>query len=158
MRERFWNWFGSVAGLQVIALVALCLLVAGAFALGMIVAQAQQPLPPPPLQAQPNVPPDADLPVRGTFGAIDRIEGNTIRLRDPRSGRVWTVRAGDQTVIENGPRRPIPFQALRPGQRVFVIGSPGANNFDATFIGVVLGEKQFYLTPARLPHCEDCFH
>lgn len=154
MRERFWNWFGSVAALQAIALVALCLLVAGAFGLGAIMAQAR-PLPPPPQFGMP--PPEARGQMRGTFGAIDRIEGNVIQLRDPRSGRVWSVRTGRDTVIEFGPRRPIPLNALRPGQRVFVVGAPDSNEFDAKFIGVVPGQGQRFAPPARLPICQDCW-
>ncbi len=154
MRERFGNWFSSVAALQVVAVIALCLLVAGAFGLGVLVAQAR-PLPPPPPMGMPPV--EAQAPMRGTFGAIDRIDGNVIHLRDPRSGRVWSVRTGRDTVIEFGPRRPIPLHALRPGQRVFVVGAPGANEFDAKFIGVVLGQGQRFLPPARLPVCEDCW-
>ena len=154
MRERFLNWSKGVGALQVIAVIALCLLIASAFGLGIIVSRARairQPAPQgmPPLEAQ--------MPMRGTFGAIVGIDGNIIRLRDPRSGRVWTVRAGRDTVIEFGPRRPIPLNALRPGQRVFVVGSPDSNELDAKFIGVVLGQGQQFLRPAQAPACLDCW-
>jgi hypothetical protein len=154
MRERFLNWVSGINALQTIAVLMVCLLVAGAFALGMVVARARQPLPPPPLQSLPE--PDARAPQRGAYGAIDRIEGNVIRLRDPRNGRVWSVRAGNETVIEFGARQRIPLQALRPGLRVFVVGAPQANGFDASFIGVVMGQGQRFLMPARPGICEDC--
>ncbi|MBI4672155.1 MAG: hypothetical protein HY741_10875 [Chloroflexi bacterium] len=153
MRERFLSWSKSVAALQTIALIVLCLLLASAFGLGVIVAQVNYPPPLPPLGMPPR---NAPAPVRGTFGAIDRIDGNVIRLRDPRNGRTWLVRTGRDTVIESGPRRPIPLNALRPGQRVFVVGSPGSNEWDAQFIGVVYGQGQQFVPPAQLPVCEDC--
>lgn len=156
MWERFLNWVSGTAVLQAIALAAVCLLVAGAFGLGIIVAHARPPQPPP-ISAPSDAPPDARVPAHGTYGSIDRIDGNVIRLRDPRSGRIWFVRASNKTVIESGPRRPIPLQALRPGQRVFVVGSPDANGLDASFIGVVLGQGQRYLAPAQAPTCEGCF-
>jgi hypothetical protein len=155
MWERFFKWVSGVAALQAIAIAAVCLLVIGAFGLGIIVAQARPPLPP--VSAPSDVPPDVRVPAHGTYGSIDRIDGNVIRLRDPRSGRIWSVRASSKTVIEFGPRRPIPLQALRPGQRVFVVGSANANELDASFIGVVLGQGQRYLAPAPAPTCEGCF-
>lgn len=153
MRERFLHWLSGITTLQAIAVLMVCLLVAGAFSLGMIVARARQPqAPPPPLMPEP----DALAPQRGTYGAIDRIEGNVIRLRDPRSGQLWSVRAGNETVIEFGPRRRIPLQALRPGQRVFVVGAPQPNGFDASFIGVVVGQGQYYIVPVHQQLCKDC--
>lgn len=153
MRERFLHWVTGVKALQALAVLLVCLLVAGAFGLGMIVARARQPLPRPPA-AVPG--PDALAPQRGTYGAIDRIEGNVIRLRDPRSGQTWSVRTGNETVIEFGPRRRIPLQALRPGQRVFVVGAPQSNGFDASFIGVVVGQGQYYIVPVQRQICKDC--
>lgn len=155
MRERFLNWLNSVAALQAMVIVALCVLVAGAFSLGIIVAQARRTSPRLPVQTQPNYSNAAPLPQRGTYGAIDQIEGNTIRLRDPRSGHVWSVRANKQTIIRFGERRQIPLQALRPGQRVFIVGAPDANEFDATFIGVVVGQGQRYVLPP-MPMCVAC--
>lgn len=140
-----------------IALLMACLLVTGAFGLGVIVASARPSPDMPTFAAPPGMmPPEAQGPVRGTFGAIDRIDGNVIHVRDPRSGRMWSVRAGDDTVIESGARRPIPFQALRPGQRVFVVGSPDSNELDAKFIGVVLGQGQRFVMPGEMPLCTDC--
>lgn len=153
MRERFVHWFAGVSTLQALAAVLMCLLVAGAFGLGMVVARARQPALTRPQEMNA---PDAYAPRRGTYGAIDQIEGNIIRLRDARSGRVWTVRAGNDTVIEFGPRRRIPLKALRPGQRVFVVGASEANGFDAKFIGVVVGQGQYYIAPAPFEVCEDC--
>lgn len=153
MRERFLHWLESIPALQTIAVLLVCLLVAGAFGLGAVVARARRPLPPPP-QAIPDT--TLPAPQRGTYGAIDRIEGNIIRLRDPRSGRTWAVRAGSETVIQFGPRKRIPLQQLRPGQRVFVVGAPQANGFDASFIGVVVGQGQYYIAPAPQPLCENC--
>ena len=144
MRERFLKWFSSIGALQVIAVLLVCMLIAAAFGLGMVVARARVPRFVAP-QTAPMPVPDA----RGTYGAIDRIEGNIIRLRDPRSGRTWFVRAGSDTIIEFGPRRRIPLQALRPGQRVFVVGAPQENGFDAKFIGVVVGQGQRFVLPAR---------
>lgn len=154
MRERFLHWLASVSALQMIAVLLVCMLVAGAFGLGLVVARVRQPLPSPPLQSMPE--PDARAPQRGTYGAIDRIEGNVIRLRDPRNGRTWAVRAGNETVIQFGPRQRIPLQALRPGQRVFVVGAPEANELDASFIGVVIGQGQYFIAPAQIQVCEDC--
>lgn len=154
MRERFLHWLSDISALQTIAVLLVCLLVAGAFGLGMVVARARRPLPPPPLQAMPK--PDARAPQHGAYGAIDHIEGNVIHLRDPRNGHLWSVRAGNETVIEFGARQRIPLQALRPGQHVFVVGAPQAHGFDASFIGVVVGQGQRFIVPTRLEMCEDC--
>ena len=153
MRERFSEWVRGVSAWQALAALLLCLVVAGAFGLGMLMARAGRRSYAP---APQSMPADAFPRPRGTYGAIDRIEGNLIRLRDARSGRVWTVRAGNETVIEFGPRRRIPLQALRPGQRVFVIGAPQANGLDASFIGVVGGQNQYFIAPSQLNECADC--
>ncbi len=153
MRERFWHWLANVSTLQIMAALLLCLLVAGAFGLGMVVARGRLPLTRLPQEMSE---PDSFAPQRGTYGAIDQIEGNVIRLRDPRSGRLWMVRADNDTVIKFGPRKHIPLKALKPGQRVFVIVAPQANGFDAKFIGVVVGQRQHYLVPASPKLCEDC--
>ena len=98
---------------------------------------------------------------RGRFGAIDSIQGNLIRIRDPRSGKTWNVRTRQDTVIEFGRHRRIPFDNLRVGQRIFVTGMPdesnAANEFDADFIGVVLGQPQRFVRPAMEPMwCWEC--
>jgi hypothetical protein len=82
-------------------------------------------------------------------------------MRDPRSGRTWRVRTGDNTVIEFGRQRRIPFDNLRVGQRIFVVGMPdefeSAEEFDAQFIGVLLGQQQKYIKPVVEPMlCWDC--
>ena len=100
----------------------------------------------------------------GTYAAIDRVEGDRIHLRDPRSGRTWSVRANKNTVVQVGPRKRIPYDDLRPGQRVFVVGVPDTPNanqaqedtdWDAQFIGVMLAQPQRFMRPPPLP-CVDC--
>lgn len=140
-----------MALLQVATLVVFCLLVAASFALGAFLGRTRSapPLAPPPSQLERE--PRLGNFARGTFGAIDSIQGNVIRVRDPRSGRVWRVRAKQDTVIEFGRQRRIPFENLRVGQRIFVVGAPNPleaeNEFDAQFIGVVLGQQQRFVRP-----------
>jgi hypothetical protein len=141
----------------------VCLLIAGGFALGAMLGASRVFLP----DAATNpFPPAMRGPPRrlGTYAAIDHVEGNRIRLRDPRSGRTWSVRANSNTVVELGAQRRIPFQELRPGQRVFVIGDPepGAPSgpaqdpeWNAQFIGVVLGQPQKYVVPPPV-WCDNC--
>jgi hypothetical protein len=161
MGARFLYWLRKTITLQMVVVVlAFCVLFGAAFAFGARMGQrsAGQSI------LAPSVPVENDQfspPPRGTFGAIDEIQGNEIRVRDPRSGRTWVVRAGSETVIELGPRRRIPLKNLRVGQRIFVVGAPSrsnqSNEFDAQFIGVVLGQPQKFIKPAVEPmECWDC--
>jgi hypothetical protein len=152
MRERFTRLLHRITPLQVIGVIALCFLISFAFALGATMGRVPRPLPPAPPSSEQNPPP---LP-RGTFGAIDQIQGNVIRVRDSRSGRVWSVHTGDDTVIQLGERRRVPLNDLRPGQRVFIVGSRAEDGFDAQFIGVVLGQSQRFIMPTRPRLCLDC--
>lgn len=163
MWTRFTAWFkNSVTLLPVATLVVFCLLLASSFALGAFLGRSRY-LPPtnhPPL-AQPFNDSTEGVPPRGRFGAIDSIQGNLIRLRDPRSGKTWDVRTRRDTVIEFGRHQRIPFNKLRVGQRIFVIGmadeSDTANEFDADFIGVVLGQPQRFVRPVlKSLTCGDC--
>lgn len=160
MLARFTSWLKENISLKAAAiLLAFCLLFAASFAVGAFMGRRNilsrgMPIQPPP-QNQQFAPP------RGTFGAIDEINGNQILLRDPRTGRTWIVRAGINTVIEFGRRQRIPFNNLRVGQRVFVVGVPDSvnapNEYDAQFIGVVLGQPQKFIKPAVQPmSCWDC--
>ncbi len=158
MTARFLNWLRtSFTLLQAVALVLFCLLIAAAFALGALLGRGHPAPPPPPIFGVT----DLDASPRGTFGAIEAIRGDVIQVRDPRSGRTWSVRAGRNTVIEGAPRARIPFKNLRVGQRVFVVGvantDKAANEFDAQFIGVVMGQQQRFVRPAIPPvMCWDC--
>jgi hypothetical protein len=172
MWARFVNWFTKyVTVKQVVILLAFCMLVTASFAFGAALGRRTM-APPRPVQSQQ----DRQLPRqpigwedvepfgaerRGTFGAIDQIEGDVIRVRDPRSGRTWRVRTGDDTVIEFGRHRRIPFDNLRVGQRIFVVGVPdmleSQEEFDAQFIGVLLGQPQKFTRPVGEPIlCRDC--
>jgi hypothetical protein len=164
MLERFVTWLNKTLSPKQAALIlALCMLIAAAFGFGAVMGQragfANVPRNPPPgFQAGP---PFGAPPPRGTFGSIDQIDGDVIQMRDPRSGRTWRVRTGSDTVIEAGPRGPIPFKNLRVGQRIFVVGMPNqaatSNEFDAQFIGVVLGQQQRYVRPVESPvDCLNC--
>lgn len=155
----------SVTLLHVAVIVLFCLVLAASFTLGALVERARPGVSPAPVEwnlEQPELSePQQDRPPRGTFGAIEEIRGDVILVRDPRSGRMLSVRARRDTVIEAGPRRRIPFDNLRVGQRIFVVGVPyrgeAPNEFDAQFIGVVLGQPQKYVRPARVsPVCWDC--
>lgn len=159
MVERFLQWTRNKISLkQAVVVLVFCMLLAAAFALGAAMGQrgagvgGSRVSPP---NGVGNGVPFGAPPPRGTFGAIDQIEGDVIQMRDPRSGRTWRVRTGDDTVIEAGARRRIPFDNLRVGQRIFVVGMPGdqteGNEFDAQFIGVVLGQQQRYVRPAQVP-------
>ncbi len=158
--SRFWGWLRrNITWQRVVAAIALCLLLTGVFALGAAFGRRRilQNLPggqnnPPSLSANEQPRP----PLRGTFGAIASIDGDTIQLRDPRSGRTWFVRTGNDTIIEFGPRRRIPLKQLRVGQRVFVVGVANSDSFDARFIGVVLGQQQRYVMPPQPVICTDC--
>jgi hypothetical protein len=71
------------------------------------------------------------------------------------------VRTGNDTVIEFGRHRRIPFDNLQVGQRIFVVGMPDGlesqEEFDAQFIGVLLGQQQKYVRPVVEPMlCWDC--
>lgn len=164
MWERFVTELQKTISLkQAAAIFAVCMLIAGAFAFGAAMgARSLRPSPaskPPPQMFMPG---DGMPfpPTRGTFGAIDEINGDRIRMRDPRSGRTWVVRARNDTVIQLGPRDRIPFNNLRVGQRIFVVGVPDAgqpsNEVDARFIGVVLGQPQKYERLAQPVMCWDC--
>lgn len=164
MWERFVNGLHKTISLkQAAAIFALCMFVAGAFAFGAAMgARRSRPNPlqnPPASQFIPQdmMPPPS---TRGTFGAIDQINGDRIQMRDPRSGRTWVVRARQDTVIQLGPRQRIPFNNLRVGQRIFVVGVPEAgqppNQVDAQFIGVVLGQPQRFERLTEPVMCWDC--
>lgn len=164
MLERFVNWLNkSVSPKQAALILGLCVLIAAAFGFGAVMGQRAgfANLPPNPRPGFQGGPPFGAPPQRGTFGSIDKIDGDVIQMRDPRSGRTWRVRTGSETVIEAGPRSPIPFNNLRVGQRIFVVGMPNqadtSNEFDAQFIGVVLGQQQRYMRPAVSPvDCSEC--
>lgn len=164
MWERFIIWLNKTLTLkQAVVILALCMLITASFAFGAAMGRRSAPS-----SHQPRAPIGWDYAepfgssTRGTFGAIDEIEGDVIRMRDPRSGRTWRVRAGNDTVIEFGRHRRIPLDNLHVGQRIFVIGVPDANEspneFDAQFIGVVLGQQQKFSRPAQeRVGCWDCF-
>jgi len=169
MLARFGNWLQRTVTLkQAVVILAFCMFISGAFAFGAAMGQRRVPAEVRPPQQQAPRPPMGwgepgpfGPPTRGTFGAIDGIEGDVIRMRDPRNGRMWRVRAGDDTVIEFGRSRRIPFGNLQVGQRIFVVGVPAEiesdDEFDAQFIGVVLGQQQRFVRPARDPMlCWDC--
>lgn len=172
MLARFGIWLQKTVTLKfVVVVLAFCLFTGAAFAFGAAMGRRSLPVganpPPAPLQNQaPPVGMDGPPgpfgpPRRGTFGAIDGIEGDVIRMRDPRSGQIFRVRAGNNTVIEFGRSRRIPLGNLQVGQRIFVVGAPSAvdpgDEFDAQFIGVVLGQPQRYVRPAIDPMlCWDC--
>ncbi len=168
MFSRFAGWLQQhLSPLQAASLVMFCLLVAGAFALGALLGNVRPP------GGAPVTYPEADaepVPVEGwgrklgRYAAIERIEGERIQLRDPRSGHIWVIRANPNTIVEFGPRHRIPINALRPGLRVFVVGvqnTPAWNEpetdleWNAQFIGVVGGQPQRYLVPAPRG-CEEC--
>lgn len=162
MLERFVHWLNqTISPKQAVVILAFCMLITAAFAFGAAMGQRSVFTHP-----QGQLPPGRDpagqfAPPRGTFGAIDEIQGDVIEMRDPRTGRTWRVRAVENTVIEYGSRRRIPFDNLRVGQRIFVVGMPnggeGGNEFDAQFIGVVLGQQQNYVRPVQFPSgCWDC--
>jgi hypothetical protein len=167
MWARFVNWLGKTLTLkQAVVIFAFCMLISASFAFGAAMGRQSLPHDAAPI---PRVPPAGGgwgvepfgQQTRGTFGAIDEIEGDVIQIRDPRSGKTWRVRAGDNTVIEYGRHRRIPFDNLRVGQRIFVVGVPGeleaSNEVDAQFIGVVLGQQQKFARPAQQPvSCWDC--
>lgn len=172
MWERFVSGLRKTLSLkQAVVIFAFCMLISASFAFGAAMGRTKVPANVPPVQ-QPapagweNVGPFGHHPPRGTVGAIDRIDGDVIRMRDPRSGRTWRVRAGNDTVIEFGRQRRIPFENLRVGQRIFVVGVLESNSsqefesaeeFDAQFIGVLLGQQQKYIKPVREPMlCWDC--
>lgn len=165
MVERFLQWTRNKISLkQAVVVLVFCMLITAAFAFGAAMGQrgagAGGPRIPP-QNGMGNGVPFGAPPPRGTFGSIDQIDGDVIQMRDPHSGRTWRVRTGDDTVIEAGARRRIPFGNLRVGQRIFVVGMPGdqaeGNEFDAQFIGVVLGQQQKYVRPAQVPvGCWDC--
>jgi hypothetical protein len=168
MLARLGNFLGKTMTLkQAIVILAFCMLLSAAFAFGAAMghrtlssnlAPAPQSGPPPGWEyAAPFA-----SPPRGTFGAIDEIEGDMIQVRDPRSGRTWRVRAGNNTVIEFGRHKRIPFENLQVGQRIFVVGTPkeleSGAEFDAQFIGVVLGQQQRFMKPVVQPmSCWDCW-
>jgi hypothetical protein len=167
MWGRFENWLRRTLTLkQAVVIIAFCFFISAAFAFGAAMGRRSvSPNPQPPLQSAPPLgweyPEPFGSPTRGTFGAIDEIRGDVIQIRDPRSGRTWRVRAGDNTVIEFGRHRRIPFDNLRVGQRIFVVGVPGelesADEFDAQFIGVVFGQQQRFSKRALEPVlCWDC--
>lgn len=153
--------------LQAASLIMAVALLAGAFALGAFLGNVRQSdVSQPDSAPQQAFPPDRGGHKLGSLAAIERVDGDRIQLRDPRSGRSWSVRANPNTVVEFGPRRRIPLGALRPGQRVFVVGIPdtpawnqvqGDLEWDAQFIGVVAGTPQRYLMPPRrwCPECKD---
>jgi hypothetical protein len=161
MLERFAVWLGNKISIkQAVIVLAFCMLIATGFAYGAAMGQRGAAFGG--LRGFPSAGDDhpGRPSQRGTFGAIDRIEGDVIQMRDPRRGRTWRVRTGDDTVIEAGARRRIPFDNLRVGQRIFVVGVPNevesGNEFDAKFIGVVLGQQQRYVRPVAPVECWDC--
>lgn len=167
MWERFVNGLRKTLSLkQAVVIFAFCMLISASFAFGAAMGRRSLPASAAPVQAPApsgweNVGPFGQHPPRGTVGAIDDIQGDVIRMRDPRSGRTWRVRAGNDTVIEFGRQRRIPFENLQVGQRIFVVGMPdefeSAEEFDAQFIGVLLGQQQKYMRPVREPMlCWDC--
>lgn len=167
MWERFVSGLRKTLSLkQAVVIFAFCMLISASFAFGAAMGRTSVPanvpsVPQPAPAGWDHVGPFGHHPPRGTFGAIDRIDGAVIRIRDPRSGRTWRVRARDDTVIEFGRQRRIPFENLRVGQRIFVVGMPdeleSADEFDAQFIGVLLGQQQKYIKPVREPLlCWDC--
>lgn len=165
MWQRIAQGWKSLTLVHVAIIVVFCLVVAASFALGALVGQVRPVMPLAPVEGNIDQPVPSDVmqqrPPRGTFGSIEEIRGDVIRLRDPRSGRTWSVRARRDTVIEAGPRRRIPFEKLQVGQRIFVVGMPNAgetpNEFDAQFIGVVLGQPQKFVRPAQEPAgCWEC--
>lgn len=166
MRERFVNGLNRALTVkQAVFLLAFCLLFALSFAVGAVMGSRSvwRNAPDAPPRNAPSweyVAPDA-VQTRGTFGAIDAIQGNVIRLREPRTGRTWKIRAGRETVIQMGPRQRVPLKSLRVGQRIFVVGVPNKfeshDEFDAQFIGVVLGQQQRFVRPAAQPVlCWEC--
>lgn len=170
MIARISAWFHThLTPLQAASLVMAGLLLAGAFALGAFLGNVRSSAPSGADDAQiqaPAFPRARGGHKLGSLAAIERVEGDRIQLRDPRSGRLWSVRANPNTIVEFGPRRRIPLGALRPGQRVFVVGIPdtpawnesqGDLEWDAQFIGVVAGAPQRYLLPPRFrcPECTD---
>ncbi len=150
---------------QAAIILVFCMLISASFALGAFmgrksmsanVTSVEEPAP-----SGSDAGAFGQRPSRGTVGAIDQIEGDVIRLREPRSGRTLRVRARDNTIIEFGRHHRIPFDKLRVGQRIFVIGMPDrlepAEEFDAQFIGVLLGQSQRYIKPVKEPMmCWDC--
>lgn len=166
MWARFVSWLHHALTLkQAVVIFAFCMLLSASFAFGAAMGRRGMSPNVIPAQMPPPAGWDDGQPFppgpRGTFGAISNIEGDVIQMSDPRSGRTWRVRAGDDTVIEFGRHRRIPFENLRVGQRIFVVGAPGktqsADEFEAQFIGVVLGQQQRYVKPAQEPMlCWDC--
>lgn len=167
MWERFITGLRKSLSLkQAVVIIAFCMLISASFAFGATMGRQSvrpnvPPVQPPASSGWENMEPFGRHPPRGTVGAIDQIEGDVIRVRDPRSGRTWRVRADDDTVIEFGRQRRIPFDNLQVGQRIFVVGMPdefeSAEEFDAQFIGVLLGQQQKYMKPVLDPMlCWDC--
>lgn len=157
MWERLTAWLRTnVTRQQAVAIIALCILLAGAFGFGAGFLRVRLPFARPLPPGAPPIAAPFRPPMRGTFGSIDRIEGDVIHVRDARNGRTWSVRAGQNTVIESGPRRPILFNDLHVGQRIFVVGVPNSDTVDARFIGVVYGQPQNFMMPAQPVMCMDC--
>lgn len=135
----------------IVGIVGACLLLTVAFSAGVILgarnapttwrSSPASPLEPAPDQIEPIGP-------RGTFGSITGIDKGMITVTDRRTGRPLQIRIGDRTVIERGRQRRIPFQELRVGEPVFVVGSPRSNTIDAEFIGVIHQQPlNFRITP-----------
>jgi hypothetical protein len=149
---------------KIIGLIAICLLIAAAFAFGAAVERGQLASGLWRGRIEASTQPSGNwhprVPLRGTFGAIDHIEGEIIQMRDARNGSVLLVRTGSDTIIELGRRGRIPLKDLRVGQRIFVIGNPNSGDvsseFDARFIGVLPGQQQRYLSPAQPAVCVGC--
>lgn len=146
------TWFAAHR-YQALGVAVVVLLLSGGFALGAVVGRDRAALMP--MRGAPGQGMRGPA-MGGTVGAIEGIEGDVLQLRDPRSGQTWKVRANRDTVVEAGPRRRIPVRDLRVGQRVFVLGVPDDQTWDAQFIGVMLGQPQRFLAPARPGVCEDC--
>lgn len=165
MLGRGWTWIRAhVSPLQAASLVMVALLLAGAFALGAILGNARPTASPAGSIPPPAARPPLDGRRLGTVGAIERVEGDRIDLRDPGSGQRWSVRANPNTIVQSGPRERIPVHDLRPGQRVFVVGVPNTPDinqpaadpeWNAQFIGVVMGQPQRYVLPPAI-RCADC--
>lgn len=74
----------------------------------------------------------------GAFGAITRIEGNSITIMDPRFGQPQTVSINGATLIERGFHQRMRAGELHVGDNITVIGSPiSGSTIQAQFIGVV---------------------
>lgn len=139
--ERFFaDWRTSWRAQVIAGIVGACLLLTVAFSAGVMLGARNAPtswraLPASPLEPAPDQ--IERISPRGTFGSITGIDKGMITVMDRRTGRPMQIHIGDRTVIERGRQRRIPFQELRVGEPVFVVGAPRSNTIDAEFIGVI---------------------